>query len=61
VVQLSKMVTKILNLIPTMQSLALASDNYNFVKKKKKSFVKQGVKNIVGIEIMKETANLIYF
>jgi len=45
-----------------MQSLAIASHNYNLVKKKKKTtgdFIKHGVGNIVGIELQKETANLI--
>lgn len=49
----------ILKIIPTLQSIRLASDNYDFVKKKKKRFVKQGVENIVGISLIKETANYI--
>lgn len=41
-----------------MQMLALAGDNVKFVQSKKKNFVKQGIKNIVGIALIKETANL---
>jgi len=43
-------------LIPTMQSLALLGDNYSYVKKKKKNVLKQGVKNIVGLSLIKATA-----
>jgi hypothetical protein len=45
----------LLKLIPTFQSIALLEDN---LPKKKKDFVKQGVKNIVGLELIKETAKL---
>jgi hypothetical protein len=48
----------LLKLIPTFQSIALLEDNYSFSKKKKKNFVKQGVKNIVGLSLIKETAKL---
>lgn len=48
----------ILKLTPTMMSLALLSDNYDFYKKKKKNFIKQGVKNIVGVSFIQETAKL---
>ena len=40
-----------------MQSVALLSDNLDFPKKKK-NFVKQGVKNIVGVSLIQETAKL---
>ncbi len=49
---------ELLKLIPTMQSIYLLSDNYNFYKQKKKNFVKQGIKNIVGVSLIKETAKL---
>jgi hypothetical protein len=49
---------ELLKLIPTMQSISLLSDNYDFSKKKKKNLIKQGVKNIVGISLIKETAKL---
>jgi hypothetical protein len=51
--------TDILKLIPTMQSTALLSDNISFSKKKKKSFIKQGVGNIVNIALIKETAGYV--
>ena len=54
--------TDIANLIPTMQSVALVSENMKFVNKKKKNttdFVKNATKNIVGIELMKTTASFI--
>jgi len=53
--------TDILKLIPTMQSTALLSDNVKFTKKKKSSvdFIGQGVKNIVGVNLIKETAGFI--
>jgi hypothetical protein len=49
----------IAGLIPTMQAAALAGDNAGFATKKgKKSFVKQGVKNIVGLSLIPTTAQL---
>ena len=57
-----KMSTAITRLIPTMQSLALTADSYKFYKKKKKTaadFMGQGVKTIVGLELMKETSNVV--
>ena len=48
--------TDVLNLIPMMQSTTLLSENYSFYKKKKKNFLKQGVDNILGIELTKATA-----
>lgn len=56
------MTKAILGLIPTMQSLSLASHNYGLLKKRKKKtgdFIKHGVGNIVGIEMLKETGNII--
>ena len=56
------MTSAILGLIPTMQSIALASSNISLVNKKNKKpedFIKQSMKNIVGIKLMKETSNFI--
>jgi len=53
---------KILQMIPVMQSTALAGDNLKFAKKKDKDasdFMGQGVKNIIGLELTSETANII--
>lgn len=53
------MASKILSLIPLAQSVALAGDNVKFVKKKDKKtkdFVGQSVKNIIGAELISETA-----
>ena len=52
----------ILGLAPTMQSIALAGENVKFVNKKKKKmgdFVGLGVKNIVGVEMIKAQADII--
>lgn len=52
----------ILGLVPLMQSTAIVAENVKFAKKKDKDiadFAKVGVKNIVGIELTKETANII--
>jgi hypothetical protein len=52
----------ILNLIPLSQSTAILSENVKLAKKKKKSvkdFTKVGIKNIIGIELTKETSNVI--
>lgn len=51
------MANNILKLVPILQSSALVSDNFKFVKKKKKSFLKQGVKNVIALELIKETSN----
>jgi hypothetical protein len=56
------MANGILNIVPVMQSTALAVDNVSFVKKKEKSigdFTSQGVKNIIGASLIGETANII--
>ena len=51
---------KILKLIPTLQSVAIMSDNLDFKKKHKTTdFIKQGTKNLVGISLISETANFI--
>ncbi len=45
-----------------MQSASLAGDNISFAKKKNKNtedFIGQGVKNIVGISLIGETANIL--
>jgi hypothetical protein len=47
---------KLLQLIPTMQSVSLLSSNYSSLKKKKKNLLKQGVENIVGLNFIKATA-----
>ena len=48
---------KLLKLIPTIQSIALLEDNIDFMEHKKKSFIKQGVKNIVGSSLISQTSN----
>jgi len=47
----------IANLIPTMQSAALLSHNIP-QKGKKQNLVKLGVTNIVGVNLIRETAKL---
>lgn len=52
----------ILNLIPLAQSTAILSENVRLAKKKDKGvgdFIGTGVKTLVGLELTKETANLI--
>ena len=49
----------IIRTVPTFQAAALAGANIGFAKKKKKTtkgFAKLGLKNIVGIELTKLTA-----
>ena len=55
------MSNSILGLVPTIQSIALAEHNLNYLKskKKKKKLVRQGVENIVGISLVKETADFL--
>jgi len=56
------MTKAILRTIPVMESTALASDNVKFFKKKKKDtgdFVEQGVKNIVGVNLVSATADAV--
>lgn len=52
----------ILKLVPLMQSAAILSENVKLAKKPNKTvgdFVGVGIKNIIGIELTKETANII--
>lgn len=51
----------ILGLVPTMQSLALVSENVRYLKKKKKKngLLKLGMTNIVGVNLIKATAQSI--
>ena len=46
----------VLKLVPTMQSLTLLADNMKGLKAKKFKPVKQGMKNIIGIELIRATA-----
>ena len=53
---------RVLRVVPTAMSLAMASDNVKFVKKKHKGvhdFTGQGVKNIVGASMTNEVAKFI--
>ena len=43
------------NLIPTAMGIALVADNFKEVKKKP-NLIKMGVKNIVGLSLIKATA-----
>lgn len=52
----------ILGITPSLTSLALASEGYRVVKKKKKKLkdiTSLGVKNLVGTALIKEQAGLI--
>ena len=52
----------ILNTIPLAMSTALATDNLDFLKKKNKEvndFVGQATKNIVGVNLIGETVDLL--
>ena len=52
----------ILNLVPLAQSTAILSENVRLAKKKDKGvgdFMGSGVKTLVGLELTKETANII--
>lgn len=53
------MASKLLELIPTMQSISLLKSNIKDTKKKKFKPVKNAVKNIVGIEMIKFTGGLV--
>lgn len=56
------MTKAILRTIPIMQSTALAAEGHKFFKKKKKGvgdFMGHTAKTIVGVELTKETANVI--
>ena len=52
------MANSILGLIPTMQSVALLSENIPR-KKNKKGIVELGLTNIVGLPLIRATAQLI--
>jgi hypothetical protein len=47
----------ILRIIPMVNSASLLEDNIKFSKKKKKNFVGQSVKNILGVNLISSTAN----
>ena len=52
----------ILDIVPIAQSSALLGENLKFLKKKQKDvedFTGHTVKNIVGIKLLGETANII--
>ena len=56
------MTNKILKTIPVIQSGVILKDNLDFMNKKKKKssdFVKQGVRNIVGLSLISETSNFL--
>lgn len=49
----------LLKIVPTIQSTDLVVDNLNFIKKKDrkiKGFASKGIKNIVGVSLISETA-----
>ncbi len=51
------------DIITMLQGAALAGDNIEFTKKKNKDvgdFMKQGVKNIVGVSLIGETSNILH-
>lgn len=50
---------EILRLIPTLQSVNLISNNFNFLKKKKKKIVRQGIENLFAIEMIEAESGLI--
>ena len=43
---------KILSIIPLMQSVLLMEDNFEYSTKKKKKIILQGIKNIVGVNLI---------
>lgn len=56
------MAKRILTLIPMAKSWALVEDSMKFSRKEAKQprdFVKQGVKNLVGVSLVAETQKLI--
>ena len=53
--------TDIMKIVPTMSATALLADNVKYTHKNKyttKSMINQGVKNIVGTNLITETAKL---
>ena len=56
------MAGKILQIVPVAQSIALAGDNIEFLKKTNKDagdFIGQATKNIVGVSLIGETIDLL--
>lgn len=56
------MADPILKTIPTMMSLGVLAHNVKYLKKKKKKstdLIEQGVGNIIGVSLVKETADFI--
>jgi len=56
------MANAILGLVPLAQSTELAAESFKFAKKKDKDvgdFIGEGMKTIVGVDLMGETANII--
>jgi len=49
----------IMRVVPTIQAASLAKENAKMLKKKKPKLVKQGVKNIVGVNLIKTQADLV--
>lgn len=49
-------IKSITNLITTAQGASLVSHNLRSLKKKKKNMLKMGVDNIVGVNLIKATA-----
>jgi len=47
------------SLIPTMQSIALLSENIKEVKSKKKKPIKMALTNLVGLPLIQATAKFI--
>jgi hypothetical protein len=53
-------VTKnILNLANDLQTVNLVNENYKESKKKKPNMIKSGIKNIIGISMIKVNSDLI--
>lgn len=49
----------IIKTVPTIQSISLLKDNIKYLKKKKKkNIVKQSMRNIVGINLIKTQADI---
>jgi hypothetical protein len=56
------MVKDILKLIPIVQSVAVLKDNIEFTDKPSrntKDFLRQGIKNVIGVSLIKTTSNFI--
>lgn len=51
----------LLKIVPTLQAVSVMDENLKLVNKKKKTskdFIKTGVKNVIGIEFTKMSADL---